>query len=140
MGGHLWRAPGLRDPGLHDPGLRDPGLRAPGLRDPGRPLTRPRPPAGNLGPWFEKVRSFISRRTLGWEGLGDRYWDIAFDWRFVDLRHPYAEFHFANHPPKGTRPNILKAPFEFDPMDPGLPPWLRAYVPFLMYQAGKPIS
>lgn len=83
------------------------------------------------------MRGFVARRTMGWGALGERYWDIEYDWRFVDLRNPYAAFHFANHPPKGTKPNVIKVPFELDPTEPGLPKWLRAHVPFLMYQAGE---
>lgn len=93
-----------------------------------------------MGPIFEAIRSYMAKRSLNWEALRDRYWDIRYDWRFVDLRNPLAAFHFANHPPKGTAPNVVKVPFEFDPTADGLPKWLRAYVPFLMYQAGAEVT
>lgn len=69
-----------------------------------------------------------------------RYWDVKYDWKFVDLRHPYAQFHFANHPPQNKLPNVIKVPFDFDPTDEGMPTWMRAHVPFLMYQAGAELT
>ena len=35
------------------------------------------------------------------------------DWAGVDLRNPWALGHFANHPPKGSLPTVLKVPIDF---------------------------
>eukprot|EP00884_Botryococcus_braunii_P005433 jgi/Botrbrau1/14891/Bobra.0248s0010.2 len=51
----------------------------------------------------------------------------------LERRNPLAVGHVANHPPRGVKPNVMVAAFDFTA--PSEEPWLRAYVPNVTYQA-----
>jgi len=58
------------------------------------------------------------------------------DWAGVDVRNPWALGHFANHPPRGVAPNLLKAPVDLVVSRKDAA-WMRAYFPFLMFSRGE---
>lgn len=56
-----------------------------------------------IPPWFKRATTGIfesSYRLATPDGH---------DWTGIDLRNPWARGHFANHPPPGSSPNVIKA-------------------------------
>lgn len=88
---------------------------------------------GRALPYAPVVRPpWITRRAQGVrDGSYIRAVAEGHDWRGVDLRNPTALGHFANHPPPGHRPNVLKVAVDFEVED-LVGAGLRAYFPFVV--------
>ncbi|KAK9790327.1 hypothetical protein WJX73_009725 [Symbiochloris irregularis] len=52
----------------------------------------------------------------------------------LEMRHPLALAHVANHPPPSMQPNVMVASFSLAQIPGEDPPWLRAYIPNVTFQ------